>query len=131
MRGFLADLILFVHFGIASFIVLGLCVTWLGIALSWAWVRNFWFRLAHLAAIIYVAIEALAGIVCPLTLWEDALRRSVGEQPSFVARWVRRLLFYDLPEWVFTVAYVAIALATALTWWLAPPRRTRNARGAR
>lgn len=127
MRGALADVILFVHFALASFIVLGLCLTWMGLARSWQWVRNFWFRLAHLSAIVYVAIEALAGVVCPLTVWEDALRGSAGEQPSFVARWVRRLLFYDLPEWVFTLAYVGVATATAITWWLAPPRwRRRN-----
>ena len=131
MRGFLADLVLFVHFGIAAFIVLGLCLTWIGIARSWAWVRKFWFRLIHLGAIVYIAIEALAGVVCPLTLWEDALRHAVAEQPSFVARWVRRLLFYDLPEWVFTIAYVAIALATTVTWWLAPPRRTGRTRESR
>jgi hypothetical protein len=126
MRAFLADLILFIHFGVASFIVLGLGLTWLGIALSWRWVRNFWFRLAHLSAIVCVALEALAGIVCPLTLWEDALRKSVGEQPSFVARWVQRLLFYELPEWVFTSAYVGVAVAAAITWLLAPPRRSRS-----
>ena len=126
MRAHLADVILFVHFGIASFIVLGLGLTWIGIALSWRWVRNFWFRLLHLSAIVYVALEALAGIVCPLTLWEDALRGSIGEHPSFVARWIRRLLFYELPEWVFTLAYVATAAATAITWWHAPPRRRRN-----
>ena len=130
MRGYLADVILVVHFAIACFIVLGLCLTWLGIVLSWRWVRNFWFRLTHLSAIAYVAIEALAGVVCPLTLWEDVLRGSAGEQPSFVGRWVRRLLFYDLPEWVFTVAYVAAAAATVVTWWLAPPRRLRNAGGS-
>lgn len=127
MRTLLADVILFVHFGIASFIVLGLALTWIGIAAAWRWVRNFWFRLAHLCAIACVAAEALVGVMCPLTLWEDALRQSVGEQPSFVARWVRRLLFYELPEWVFTLAYVAAALATAATWWLAPPRRVRKA----
>jgi len=127
MRGYLADAILIVHFGIACFIVLGLCLTWLGIALSWRWVRNFWFRLIHLTAIVYVAVEALAGVVCPLTLWEDTLRDSLGAQPSFVARWVRRLLFYELPEWVFTIAYVGVAAATAITWWLAPPRRFRDA----
>ena len=127
MRSYLADVILVVHFAIACFIVLGLCLTWLGAALSWQWVRNFWFRLLHLSAIGYVAVEALAGVVCPLTLWEDALRGSIGEQPGFVARWVRRLLFYELPEWVFTTAYVAAAAATAVTWWLAPPRRLRDA----
>ena len=129
MRHYAADLILFVHFGIACYIVSGLGLTWLGVAVGWSWVRNVWFRLTHLAAIVCVALEALAGIACPLTIWEDALRQSVGEQAGFIARWVRRLLFYELPEWVFTLAYVATALATVITWWLAPPRRARS-RGA-
>ena len=126
MRLFVADIILFVHFAIACYIVVGLGLTWLGIALGWSWVRNFWFRLTHLSAIVYVALEAIAGIACPLTVWEDALRQSLGTQPSFIARWVRRLLFYELPEWVFTIAYVAVAVATAVTWWLAPPRCARH-----
>lgn len=126
MRHLAADLILFLHFGIACYILFGLVLTWIGIALVWSWVRNFWFRLTHLAAIAFVALEALAGIMCPLTAWEDALRQSIGHQPSFIARWVRRLLFYELPEWFFTTAYVAMAIATAFTWWLAPPRRARS-----
>lgn len=127
MRLWLADLILFAHFGIAAFIVLGLLLIWLGIALGWHWVGHFWFRTIHLAAIAFVALEALAGVVCPLTVWEDALRQTAGEQAGFIARWVRRLLFYELPEWVFTAAYVAAALATALAWWVSPPRRMRRA----
>ncbi len=125
MRAYLADIILFIHFGLACFIVFGLGLIWLGAGLAWHWVRNFWFRLSHLSAIVLVAMESAAGIVCPLTLWEDALRQSVGEQPSFVARWIQRLLFYELPEWVFTTAYIASALATAIAWLLAPPRRRR------
>src|SRR2546421_358238 len=38
-------------------------------------------------------------------------------------RWVRALLFYRAPEWVFTVAYLAWALATLATLRLVPPRR--------
>jgi len=36
------------------------------------------------------------------------------------------VLFYSLPEWVFTLAYVLFALAVAVTFWLAPPRRRSN-----
>jgi hypothetical protein len=125
MRSLLADVVLVVHFAIACFVVLGLCLTWLGIARAWHWVRNFWFRLAHLSAIGCVALEGLLGIVCPLTRWEDALRRTSDVQPSFVARWVSRLLYYELPEYLFTVAYVAWAAAALVTWWLAPPRSRR------
>jgi hypothetical protein len=118
----IADLLLVVHFAIVLFIVGGLAAVWLGAALGWRWVRNPGFRYLHLAAIGYVALEALLGMACPLTVWEDVLRG--GARPdSFVGRWVRRLLYYDAPEWVFTAAYVAWALATLATLRLVPPRR--------
>ena len=122
MRALLADFVLVLHFAIAAFIVGGLVCTWLGAALGWQWIRDRRLRLAHLAAIAFVAAEALLGIACPLTVWEDALRSGAGER-SFVARWVSRLLYYDLPEWVFTAAYVAAALATLAAWWVVPPRQ--------
>jgi hypothetical protein len=118
----IADAILVVHFGIVLFIVGGLVAVWIGAAANWAWVRNRWFRYLHLAAIVFVAGEALIGMACPLTVWEDALRG--GARPgSFVGRWVRWLVFYEAPEWVFTAAYVAWALATLLTLRFCPPRR--------
>ena len=118
----MADAILIVHFLIAGFIVLGLVAVWLGAALGWAWVRNPWFRWLHLGAIAFVAAEALLGVACPLTLWEDMLRGGVRAE-SFIARWVRALLFYQAPEWVFTAAYLAWTAATLVTLWLVPPRR--------
>jgi hypothetical protein len=122
MRTLLADIVLVLHFAIAAFIVGGLVLTYLGAALHWQWIRNFRFRLAHLAGIVFVAAEAVLGIVCPLTMWEDALRYGSDDR-SFVARWVSRLLYYDFPESVFTAAYAAAALATVVGWWLIPPRR--------
>jgi hypothetical protein len=118
----IADLVLVVHFAIVLFIVGGLIAVWTGAGLGWRWVRNPWFRYLHLAAIAYVAAEALLGLACPLTAWEDLLRGGVRAD-SFVGRWVRRLLYYDAPEWVFTVAYLAWALATLATLRLVPPRR--------
>jgi hypothetical protein len=117
-----ADVLLVVHFAIAAFIVAGLVAVWLGAALGWRWVRNPWFRYLHVGAIGFVAAEALAGIACPLTVWEDLLRGDNGAE-SFVARWVQRLLYYRAPEWVFTAAYLLWTLATLLTLWLVPPRR--------
>ena len=121
MRG-IADVILVLHFAIVVFIVGGLIAVWLGAGLGWRWVRNPWFRYAHLGAIAFVAGEALLGIACPLTIWEDLARGGLRAE-SFVGRWVRRLLFYQAPEWVFTAAYVAWALATLATLRLVPPRR--------
>jgi polyferredoxin len=117
-----ADVILVVHFGIATFIVGGLLLTWAGAAAGWRWVRNPWFRYLHLAAIAFVAGEALLGIACPLTVWEDLLRGGLRPE-SFVGRWVRRFLYYEVPQSTFTVLYVLWAAATLVTLWLVPPRR--------
>ena len=119
----MADVILVVHFGIAAFVVLGLVAVWIGAALGWAWVRNPWFRYAHLGAIAFVAAEALIGVACPLTVWEAAARGGMAPE-SFVGEWIQRLLFYRAPPWVFTTAYVAWTLATLATLRLVPPRRT-------
>ena len=121
----MADVLLVVHFLIAAFIVLGLAAVWLGAALGWPWVRNPWFRYLHLGATAFVAAEALLGIACPLTVWEDLLRGGARAE-SFVARWVRALLFYQAPEWVFTAAYLAWATATLVTLRLVPPRTSRK-----
>jgi len=120
MRLLLADLILVIHFAFVLFVVAGLPLIWIGAACGWRWVRNRHFRIAHLAAILFVSAEAAAGIWCPLTVWEDALRGVAGER-SFVARWIHAILFYDLAPWVFTAAYLFYALLVALTWWQVPP----------
>lgn len=125
MRAFdllLADAILLLHFAIVIFITAGLPLIWIGAARGWRWVRNRVFRFMHLAAIVFVALESLTGVWCPLTVWEHALRGSSHEK-SFVAYWVHRVMFFQLPECVFTIAYVAFALAVAATWWLVPPQR--------
>lgn len=118
----MADALLLVHFLIAAFIVAGLVLVWIGAALGWQWVRNPWFRYLHLGAIAFVAAEALAGVMCPLTVWEDMLRGNVPAE-SFVGRWVRYFLYYEAPEWVFTLAYVAWTLATLVTLKLVPLSR--------
>lgn len=123
----LADVVLVVHFLFVLFVVGGLAAIWIGAAAGWRWVRGFWFRIAHLAAIVFVAAEALAGVWCPLTIWEDALRGR-HEEKSFVARWVHRVLFYDFPNWVFTAAYVSFALIVLATFWLVPIERKKKGR---
>ena len=118
----LADLLLAFHFSVAAFIVLGLILVWIGALAGWSWIREPWFRYLHLAAIVFVAAEALAGYACPLTVWEDLLRGGVRPE-SFIGRWVHRLLYYDAPEWVFTTLYLAWAAVTLLTLRVVPPRR--------
>jgi hypothetical protein len=123
---FLADAILIVHFAFVLFIIGGFALILAGALRGWRWIGNPVFRYTHLAAIAFVAMEALVGIACPLTVWEDALRHATPEMPSFIGRWVSRLLYYDLPGWVFTVTYVLFAVAVGVTLWLIPPRSARR-----
>lgn len=125
MNPLLADIVLIVHFAFVAFVVGGLALIWSGAALGWHWVRNFWLRIAHLGAILFVVVESLIGVICPLTVWEDALR-GAREEKSFVARWIHRILFYDFPEWVFAAAYVLFTIVVAATWWLVRPHPVRG-----
>jgi cytochrome c biogenesis protein CcdA len=119
----LADAVLAVHVAIVIFITAGLPLIWIGAALRLRWVKIRWLRALHLGAIGFVALESLAGIACPLTVWEALLRHRQPPQ-GFIQQWIERALYYDLPAWVFTLAYTAFALAVALTWWIVPPRAT-------
>jgi hypothetical protein len=91
-------------------------------------VRNFRFRVAHLAASLFVMAESLFGMACPLTEWEDFLRKAGSGGASFMQRWIGRLIFYDLPEWVFTLAYVLFSLAVLATFRLVRPQHHLDAR---
>jgi hypothetical protein len=122
----LADLVVDVHLLIILFIVAGLPLIYVGAALRWAWVRGWRWRVLHVGAILFVAAESLLGITCPLTVWEDTLR---GRRPAgdFIERWIDRVIFYDAPTWMFTVAYVAFATLVFFTWVVVPPIRQKRA----
>lgn len=121
----LADLVLVLHTAVAAFVVLGLPVIWIGNWKSWVWVNKLWFRLLHLGTIGFVVVQSLLGMVCPLTILENWLRTLAGGEgpgPSFIEYWFTRLLFYQAPTEVFTLAYTLFGLAVAWTWWKFPPK---------
>jgi hypothetical protein len=123
----LADLILYLHLGYVSFVIAGLVVIWLGALFGWGWVRRRRFRVPHLVCTLIVPVEALLGMICPLTTWEYELRLRAGQQPdevSLMARLARDLLFYEAPQWVFTFGYVAFGLVVVATFFLVPIRRS-------
>jgi hypothetical protein len=128
----LADLVLGVHVGVVAFVVGGLVLIWLGNALGargrLGFVNRIGFRLAHLVAIAVVVAESWLGIPCPLTTLEQGLRAragaaSPGAEQGFVADWLSRLLYYDAPTWVFTLAYSVFGLIVLATWRRFPPDR--------
>lgn len=121
-----ADLLLFSHVLFVAFVVFGLALIWVGKVLAWDWVRNTWFRLAHLAAIGIVVLQSWAGVVCPLTTWEMALREHAGDAVytgSFISHWLESILYFRAPAWVFSVCYTAFAAIVVASWYWVRPRR--------
>lgn len=131
----LADAVVTVHFAYVAFVVVGLVLTLAGAALRWKWVRNFWFRVLHLAMIGVVVAEAWCGIVCPLTTWENELRRRAGQagyRGGFIANLLHDAMFFEADPWVFTLGYSLFGLAVLATFFIAPPRlpdKLRRPRG--
>lgn len=125
-----ADAILVLHALFVVFVVGGQVLVLAGWARRWGWVRNPWFRFTHLALIAFIVIQTWLGELCPLTIWEGWLREAAGQSAygqSFIQYWLGRLLFVNLPWWVFQLVYTAFGVVVAVSWVHFPPRR-RSAR---
>jgi len=127
----LADLVLLLHAVFVVFVIAGLVLVLLGAWRGWVWVRNPWFRLAHLLAIGVVVAQAWLGVLCPLTTLEMTLRDRAGEAVypgSFIAHWLESLLYYRAPTWVFTLCYTVFGLLVIASWYAVRPRSFSNHR---
>jgi hypothetical protein len=119
-----ADILLIIHIMFVVFVVLGLLLIFIGKVRQWQWVRWPWFRLAHFAGIGIVVVQSWLGIICPLTIWEMALREKAGEAVyagSFISHWLSTLLYYQAPEWVFVFVYTTFGATVVWSWvWVRP-----------
>ena len=125
----LADAVVIVHAAYVAFVVGGLIAILIGGAMGWRWTRSFAFRVAHLTAIALVCIESVVGVMCPLTSLEDWMRERGGAARypgDFIAYWAHRMIFYNFPPWIFTIAYIAFAAVVVITFILLPPRWRSN-----
>ena len=128
----LADAVVIIHAAYVAFVVFGLIAILIGAAMNWRWTRSLAFRITHLAAIALVCLESIVGVMCPLTSLEDSIRARGGAaqyQGDFVAYWAHRMIFYNFPPWIFTIAYISFAILVAITFIAIPPRwpaRTRH-----
>ncbi len=120
-----ADLVLAVHASFVLFVILGLVLIGVGGVRGWRWVRNPWFRLGHLLAIGVVVAQAWLGAICPLTSLEMALRSRAGDavyRGSFITHWMKTLLYYEAPLWVFAICYTVFGLLVVASWIIVPRR---------
>ncbi len=120
-----ADALLVLHVGFVAFVVAGLALILVGAAFGWSWIRNPWFRVAHLVGIAIVVLQAWLGRICPLTIWEMALRQKAGDATyagSFITHWLQELLYYEAPMWVFAICYTLFGALVAASWYWIRPR---------
>lgn len=121
----LADAVVALHAAYVGFVIAGLLAVLVGFLRRWEWIRNPWFRWIHFLMIAVVVVESLFGVKCPLTAWEEALRTKAGEvvaQATFIGRWANAILFYEAPDWVFTLVYCVFGGVVLGTLFLVPPR---------
>jgi Protein of Unknown function (DUF2784) len=121
---FAADAILLVHVLFVLFVVIGLLLVLVGGFCRWRWVRHWWFRVLHLAAIGVVVVQSWFGVICPLTDIEMALRSRGGDAVyvgSFVSHWLDSLLYYRAPQWLFMVVYTLFGALVIASWFIVRP----------
>ena len=127
MNAALGQLILALHLMVIAFNVAGLVVIPLGARWGWRFVRIRWLRLLHLASLAVVAVQAVFGEACFLTIWQSDLTGQ-GQADPLIMRFVNGLIFWPLPLWVFTALYLGVFAYVVALWRLVPPERRRRRR---
>lgn len=127
LYGLCADAVVTIHIAYVAYVIFGQLFIIVGAPLKWQWVRNPWFRFTHLLAITIVAVEAIQGWPCPLTVWEGQLRELGGQafngSESFMGKLLHDLLFVDnVPQAVLDTGYVATAILVLQGLIMYPPR---------
>ena len=131
MYALLADLVTTIHFAYVAFVVVAQLLILAGIVLRWKWIRNPWFRCIHLAMILIVAFEAMGGIECPLTVWDQQLRELAGQETqegTFIGKLLLNILYFDAAQYrgLLTSIYYGFAALVLVTFLIAPPRLRRT-----
>lgn len=117
----MADLVLIIHFCIVFFLVFGLAALPIGYLKNYRWTRNAKLRVTHMILMGFITLEASLGITCPLTIIENTLRQ-IEYQKSFVAYWISRFIYWDLPTYSFVIIYFFCFAWSVVFWKLHPPK---------
>lgn len=118
----LAEAVLATHLAVIAFNVFGLVAIPLGAWLGWRFVRVRWWRWLHVVSLAAVALQAVAGRACILTILQQSLTGGAADNTPMVMGFVNRMIFWPLPFWAFTVLYVLLLAYVAALMVLVPPR---------
>ena len=108
-----ADLVLALHLAFIAFVVLG------GLLMM----RYRWMVFIHIPAAIWGAFVEISGRICPLTIWENHLRRSAGESgyaDSFVEHYLMPIIYPTglTRSLKFWIAVFVVAANVVIYGWL-------------
>lgn len=119
----LADAVVVVHLTYLAFIPLGGML-----ALRWPRLIGL-----HLAAVAIGLVSITVGFDCPLTTWEQSLRRHGGQRPytdGFVHHYLAGKVYPHGHEWAVQVVFAACVLASYAMILRRRSRRRRLTRAA-
>jgi uncharacterized membrane protein YoaK (UPF0700 family) len=96
-----ADLIAVAHLAFLAFVVFGALLGR----------RNRWWRVTHLAAVLYGVLIEVFYWYCPLTYLEQFLRKQAGQESyaePFIAHYLNRIMYVDIPQWALILAAIVV-----------------------
>jgi len=125
----LADSIMVIHLAWIVFMLVGFVLT-----IRAFWCPNFFerwlFRSIHLLGILFVAALEILNKYCPLTIWENALRRhddpNTDYPGSFIIGHLEELIYPDVSPLVVVIPTIVIAVFTLAVFILRPPSKFRR-----
>jgi len=115
-----ADIVLIFHFCVLIFITFGFFLIPIGYKFGWGWITNLKLRIFHCGMMMFVTLETLFGITCPLTSMENNLR-GINESTPFISYWIMHIMYWDFPTQFFIILYCIVLVWTFLMWKLFPP----------
>jgi hypothetical protein len=121
----IADIVLFSHFCVVIFVTFGFFLIPIDYKLGWGWITNTKLRIFHSGMMVFITLETLLGITCPLTSIENNLR-GIYQSKSFIGYWIEQVIYWDFPILFFIILYCILLGWTLLMWQLFPPRNIKG-----
>ena len=120
-----ANVIAVAHLAYFGFIVGGMVAVVLAVRQDVSWVRNPWFRIAHVAAIYVVLVEEATGLPCPLNVLQWGAREAaIGstQASTGVGGLLDYLLYHTVSPLALDVMYWSFGVLVVALLWAVPPR---------
>jgi hypothetical protein len=120
-----ANALAVVHLAYFVFVVGGVVAIVVGSRRGVTWVRNPWFRIAHIAAIYVVLVEDVTGFPCPLNVLQWGARTAATgarETTAGVGGMLDYLLYHTISPLALDIMYWSFGVLVLVLLWIVPLR---------